>query len=78
MCKEGVFMPTNLALDDALINEAVIVGHHLTKKAAVTAALKEYILHHKQQKIINLFDSIDYAKDYQYKKHRSRKKNKSL
>jgi hypothetical protein len=62
-------MATNLAIDDRLIREAVIVGHHHTKKAAVTAALQEYILHHKQQKIINLFGTIDYSSDYNYKKH---------
>ncbi len=36
-------MATNLALDHALIEEAVKVGHHPSKKAAVTAALKEYV-----------------------------------
>ena len=35
-------MPTNLALDDSLIEEAVKVGNHRTKKEAVTAALHEY------------------------------------
>jgi len=36
-------MPTNLAIDDALIDEARRIGHHKTKKEAVTAALDEYI-----------------------------------
>lgn len=36
-------MPTNLAIDDRLIEEARQVGHHSTKKEAVTAALGEYI-----------------------------------
>jgi Arc/MetJ family transcription regulator len=36
-------MPTNLALDDALIDEARRIGNHKTKKEAVTAALDEYI-----------------------------------
>jgi len=34
-------MTTNLALDDALITEAQKLGHHTTKRAAVTQALKE-------------------------------------
>jgi len=34
-------MATNLALDDKLIEEAVRVGGHKTKEAAVTAALTE-------------------------------------
>ena len=36
-------MSTNLALDDALIKEAVRLGKHKTKKEAVTAALQEYL-----------------------------------
>ena len=36
-------MPTNLAIDDRLIEEARQIGHHATKKEAVTAALDEYI-----------------------------------
>lgn len=64
-------MATNLAIDDKLINEAVSVGGHKTKKEAVTIALEEYILRHKQQKILNLFGKIDYRSDYHYKKHRS-------
>lgn len=69
-------MATNLAIDDALINEAVSVGGHRTKKAAVTKALEEYIQHHKQQKIIDLFGSIEYSQDYDYKKNRMRSKSK--
>lgn len=66
-------MATNLAISDTLINEAVMVGHHRTKKAAVTVALQEYIQRHRQQQITELFGTIDYAADYNYKKHRQRK-----
>ena len=41
-------MPTNLALDDKLIEEARRIGGHATKKDAVNAALDEYIRHRKQ------------------------------
>jgi hypothetical protein len=41
-----------------------------TKKAALTAALEEYIARHKQQQMLDLFNTIDYDKDYNYKKHR--------
>jgi hypothetical protein len=68
-------MPTNLAIDDTLIKEAVTVGGHRTKKAAVTIALQEYIQHHRQQQITELFGTIDYAPDYNYKKHRHRAKH---
>lgn len=67
-------MSTNLAIDDSLINEAVAIGGHRTKKAAVTTALKEYIERHKQQKIIELFGTLDYLEDYNYKKLRQDKR----
>lgn len=65
-------MATNLAINDNLIKEAVEVGHHRTKKEAVTTALEEYIQRHKQQKILELFGSINYVPGYDYKKHRKR------
>lgn len=55
-------MPTNLAIDDELIEEARLVGLHRTKKAVVTEALLEYIQRRKQVKIINLFGTIEYGK----------------
>ena len=67
-------MPTNLALDDALIEEARKVGQHKTKRGAVTAALKEYIQHRKQLKILSLAGTIDFDPDYDYKVQRGRKR----
>ena len=64
-------MATNLAIDDRLIEEAKNLGEHRTKKAAVTEALQEYIQRRKQPEIFNLFNSIDYDDDYDYKKQRS-------
>lgn len=52
-------MPTNLALDDTLIEEAVRVSGLRTKKAAVTSALEEYIARRRQKAIIELFGKID-------------------
>jgi hypothetical protein len=43
-------MATNLALDDALIEEAREMGRHATKRAAVTAALEEYVERRMQLK----------------------------
>lgn len=66
-------MPTNLHLDDALVDKAVELGHHKTKKEAVTKALADYVRHLDQVKIIDLFGTIDYEPGYDYKKQRRRK-----
>ena len=63
-------MPTNLAIDDRLINEARRIGNHATKKEAVTAALDEYIRRRKQLEILALEGTIDYDPTYDYKKNR--------
>jgi Arc/MetJ family transcription regulator len=55
-----------------LIVEAQRAGHHKTKKDAVTAALKEYVARKKQVELIDLFGTIEFDKDYDYKKARSR------
>jgi hypothetical protein len=61
----GSRCPTiHLAIDDRLIEEARQIGHHGTKKEAVTAALDEYIRRRKQMQILDLFDTIDFREDY--------------
>ena len=67
-------MPAHLDLDENLINEARRLGRHGTKKEAVTAALREYIQHHKQLKILKLFGKVDFDPEYDYKAERWRKK----
>ena len=65
-------MATNLAIDDNLIIKAQKIGHHKTKKEAVTTALKEYIAHKKQLEVLDLFGSIEFDKNFDYKKARKR------
>lgn len=65
-------MSTNLQLDDRLIKEAVTLGNHRTKKAAVTEALTEYIRHLRQERILNLFGKVDFQPGYDYKQQRAR------
>ncbi len=65
-------MATNLAIDDKLLEEARIVGKHATKKAVVNEALAEYIQRRKQAQIINLFHSVEYDPDYDYKMQRKK------
>jgi Arc/MetJ family transcription regulator len=68
----GGKMPTNLALDDKLIEEARAIGKHKTKKAAVTEALKEYIQKRKQMEITRVFEKIEYDNSYDYKQQRTK------
>ncbi|MCE5309269.1 MAG: type II toxin-antitoxin system VapB family antitoxin [Acidobacteriales bacterium] len=63
-------MPTNLALDDRLIDEARRVGGHKTKKQAVTVALEEYVRRYRQAEILELAGKLDYFTDYNYKQLR--------
>ena len=65
-------MATNLAIDDKLIIKAQKIGHHKTKKEAVTTALREYIAHKKQLEVLDLFGSIEFDKKFDYKKARKR------
>ncbi|MEL7059331.1 MAG: type II toxin-antitoxin system VapB family antitoxin [Acidobacteriota bacterium] len=60
-------MATNLALDDRLIEEAVEIGHHPSKKAAVNAALEEYIKARRRLKILDWMGKVDYYDDYDHK-----------
>jgi hypothetical protein len=69
-------MATNLNLDDGLVEEARKMGKHKTKLAAVTAALEEYIRYQKQLGIRDLFGTIEYEEDYDYKALRSRARKK--
>ena len=63
-------MPTNLAIDDQLLKEALMVSGLKTKKDTVNIALKEFVSRRKQQEILDLFGRLDPDPDYDYKKGR--------
>lgn len=66
-------MATNLAINDDLLNEAKILGHHKTKRETVNAALFEYIQRRKQKGILSMFGKVEYDPNYHYKKARAQK-----
>jgi Arc/MetJ family transcription regulator len=70
-------MPTNLALSDELIAEAVKVGNHRTKRDAVTAALEEYIRMKKRLRLLEMEGKVDFWPGYNHKNGR-RRGNKRL
>ena len=63
-------MPTNLKLDDKLIELAKSLGNHRTKKEAVTVALQEYVQRLRQRKDIAAFATIDYDSRFDEKHNR--------
>lgn len=65
-------MATNLQLDKGLIEEALKLGGHRTKRAVVEEALREYVQRRKQIKLTELFGTIEYDDDYDYKEQRRR------
>ncbi len=74
MCNNILGMPTNLAIDDDLLELAQKLGKHRTKRETVNSALDEYIKRRKQQEILSLFGKIDYQEGYDYKRERKSKR----
>ena len=70
-------MPTNLALDDQLIEEARRTGRHKTKREAVTAALDEYVRKRKQMRILEAFGTFPVDPAYDYKAERRGRRDKT-
>jgi Arc/MetJ family transcription regulator len=65
-------MATNLAIDPELIDRALEISGERTKKAAVTKALQEFIARREQKRLAELFGSLEWDTDYDYKTERSR------
>jgi len=66
-------MKTDVEIDDELLDEAQKVGGQKTKEAIVTEALQEYVQRHKQKRITEIFGTIDFDPDYDYKEGRRRR-----
>ncbi len=62
-------MPTNLAIDDDLLDEALRLGKHRTKRETVNRALSEYVRALKRGGLISLFGRVDFN-EFDYKKAR--------
>ena len=66
-------MPTNLKLDDRLIEETVKLGKFKTKQEAVNTALAEFVHKRKRLRILELGGKIDFDPDWDYKGMRRRR-----
>jgi hypothetical protein len=65
-------MATNLDLDPDLIERAVALSGAPTKRAAVTAALQEFIARREQRRLLELFGKLEWDPAYDYKRERAR------
>ena len=54
------------------LEKALEVSGEKTKKAAVTKALKEFISRREQRRILELFGSLEWDEEYNYRKERTR------
>jgi len=63
---------TNLSVDTQLLNDALIISGLKTKKDTVNLALREFIKKRKTSEIVELFGTIEYDEDYDYKEARYR------
>ena len=68
-------MATNLALDQRLLEKALEVSGEKTETAAVKLALEEFIARREQTGILELFGSLEWDPEFDYKKERSRAKS---
>lgn len=66
-------MATNLAIDPALLDKALEVGGEKTKKATVTRALREFIARREQARLLELFGTLDWDDEFDYKRERTRR-----
>ena len=66
-------MPTNLAIDDRLLETALRVGGRKTKRETVNEALREFIQRRQRVELVKLFETVEYDPAYDYKKERRRR-----
>ena len=66
-------MATNIEIDEKLLEEALALGSFRTKRAAVNAALAEYVRLMRQRDLLNLVGKVDFDPDYDYKAERRRR-----
>lgn len=66
-------MPSNLAIDDKLLEQALRVGGYKTKRQTVNEALREFVQRRQRLELVKLFGSIDYDPEYDYKRERRKR-----
>jgi Arc/MetJ family transcription regulator len=65
-------MATNLSIDPKLIERVLKLSGERTKKAAVTKALREFIAHRQQKRLLDLMGKLEWEPCCDYKAERDR------
>lgn len=63
-------MPTNLAIDDHLLDEARNIGGYRTKRETVNEALREFIQRRQRLALAKLAGKVEYDPKYDHKRER--------
>ncbi|MCM3875037.1 MAG: type II toxin-antitoxin system VapB family antitoxin [Thermoanaerobaculia bacterium] len=66
-------MPTNLAIDDGLLAEALKLGGLKTKRETVNQALEDFIRSRKRRSALKHLGTIQFAPRWSYKADRQRR-----
>ena len=64
-------MPTSFTINPVLLQEAIDLETNTPIEVLVEKALRDYIDQYKRLKVIELFGTIDYNEDYDYKEQRA-------
>ena len=65
-------MDTHLAIDPELLEKALELGGEKTTNATVNKALREFIARREQPRLLELFGTLDWDDQFDYKRERSR------
>lgn len=64
-------MPNNFTINPELLQEAIDLETNTPIEMLVEIALRDYIDQYKRLKVIELFGTMDYDDDYDYKEQRA-------
>ena len=64
---------TNLAINEILLEQAFHISGLKTEDETVNLALEEFTKRRAMEDIISLFNTVEYDKDYNYKKLRGKR-----
>jgi Arc/MetJ family transcription regulator len=65
-------METRLSVDAELVQRALAVSGHRTKRAVLAQALREFIARRSQKRLLELAGKLEWDDSFDYKAERSR------